>query len=57
MARYFFDNEQVSLDAKDLMRLSPGGREAAISVLPAIARDELPDGNHHSLRVRVMHSI
>jgi hypothetical protein len=57
MARYFFDiydNEQVTSDTKGLECASRQEvREAAISVLPAIARDELPDGNRHSFRVRV----
>ena len=57
MARYLFDiydNEKVSPDTKGLECASRREvREAAISVLPAIACDELPDGNHHFFRVRV----
>jgi hypothetical protein len=51
MARYYFDIENGGRAIKDNegMELSDlkAARDAAISVLPDIAREELPDGANH----------
>jgi hypothetical protein len=57
MPRYFFDIDDGERFTRDDQGLDCAGpeamREAAIGVLPNIARDELPDGDRHDFTVKV----
>ena len=52
MSRYFFDIDDGERSVMDIDGLEMPDREsvrhAAIDVLPDVARDELPDGDHRS---------
>jgi hypothetical protein len=57
MARYFFDIDDGEPHSRDMVGTELPGREAvrreATGILPDIAREELPDGNHRSFACSV----
>lgn len=57
MAKYYFDIDDGEVETRDSEGRQVESREdvrrAAISVLPELARDVLPNGDQHTLRVKV----
>ena len=57
MPRYFFDIDDGARSSRDTEGTELSGREAArreaTGILPDIAREELPDGNHRIFACRV----